>query len=73
VSAVLAPMAIGAVGDVMGDISYGFWLATGSAALLFAGLLLNWLLDPTRTVLEQLDAMDYQQGLPSSEPTRGLT
>ncbi len=72
VSAVVAPMAIGAVGDTMGDISYGFWLATGSAALLFAGLLLNWLLDPTRAVLEKLDAMDYQQGMSSGEPT-GLT
>ena len=73
VSAVLAPMAIGAVGDAMGDIAYGFWLATGSAALLFAGLLLNWLLNPTRAVLEQLDAMDYQQEIPASEPTRVLT
>ena len=44
----------------MGDISYGFWLATGFAALLFAGAVLNWLLDPTRAVLAQLDSSDYR-------------
>ncbi len=66
VSAVMAPMAIGAVGDAAGDIAYGFWLATGSAALLFSGLLLNWLLNPTRAVLEQLDITDYRQGVSTS-------
>ena len=55
VSAVLAPLAIGAVSDAYGDIVYGFWLATGLAALLFIGLILNWALNPTRRVLEQLD------------------
>jgi fucose permease len=63
VSAVLAPMAIGAAGDTMGDIAYGFWLATGSAAVLFGGLLLNWLLNPTRAILEQHDVADYRQQL----------
>ena len=43
VSAVLAPLAMGAVSDAFGHIIYGFWLATGFAAVLFAGLLLNWL------------------------------
>jgi fucose permease len=61
VSAVLAPLAIGAVGDAFGQIAYGFWLATGFAALLFAGLLLNWVLNPTRAVLEQLDLTEYQR------------
>ena len=61
VSAVLAPLAIGAVGDAFGQIAYGFWLATGFAALLFAGLLLNWALNPTRAVLEQLDLTEYQR------------
>ena len=61
VSAVFAPMGIGAIGDAMGHISYGFWLATGFAALLFVGAVTNWLLDPTRVVLERLDAADYQQ------------
>ena len=61
VSAVLAPLAIGAVGDAFGQIAYGFWLATGFAALLFAGLLFNWVLNPTRAVLEQLDLTEYQR------------
>ena len=47
-SAVTAPLAMGALSDVTGQIAYGFWLATGLAALLFAGLLLNWLANPTR-------------------------
>jgi fucose permease len=68
VSAVLAPMAIGAVGDAFDDIAYGFWLATGFAALLFLGLLVNWLLDPTREVLEQLQLTDYGQPVLSDGP-----
>jgi fucose permease len=60
-SAVLAPLAMGAVSDAMGQIKYGFWVATGFAGLLFAGLLLNWLTDPTRAVLERLDVADYKQ------------
>lgn len=61
VSAVLAPLAIGAVADAYGHIVYGFWLATGLAALLFIGLILNWALNPTRRVLEQLDVTEYGQ------------
>ena len=61
VSAVLAPLAMGAVSDAMGQITYGFWLATGFAGLLFGILLLNWLTDPTRAVLEQLDLAEYKQ------------
>jgi fucose permease len=61
VSAVLAPLAIGAVSDTFGQIAYGFWLATALAALLFAGLMFNWLLNPTRAVLEQLDVTEYRQ------------
>jgi len=60
VSAVLAPLAIGAVSDAFGNIVYGFWLATGLAALLFIGLTLNRALNPTRAVLERLDATEYQ-------------
>ena len=37
VSAVVAPLAMGAVGDAMGHISYGFWLAAAFSALLFLG------------------------------------
>jgi fucose permease len=60
-SAVLAPLAIGAVSDAFGQILYGFSLATGFAALLFIGALLNWLLDPTHGVLERLDVTEYRQ------------
>ena len=60
-SAVLAPMAIGAVSDAAGHILYGYWLATALAALLFTGALLNWAFNPTSAVLQQEDATDYQQ------------
>ena len=63
-SAVLAPLAIGAVSDAFGRIEYGFWLAAGLAALLFIGALLNWLLNPTRARLQQLDASEYRHASP---------
>jgi fucose permease len=60
-SAVLSPLTIGAVGDAFGQILYGFWLATGLAALLFAGALVNWALNPTKRVLQQLDVTEYRE------------
>lgn len=60
-SAVLAPLAIGAVSDAFGQIEYGFTLAAGFAALLFIGALFNWLRNPTRSVLEHLDVTEYRQ------------
>jgi hypothetical protein len=63
---VLAPLAIGAVSDAFGQIAYGFWLATAFAAVLFAGLLWNWAVNPTRGMLEQLDLTEYQFGSPSA-------
>jgi fucose permease len=62
VSAVAAPLAMGAVGDAMGHIRYGFWLASAFAGLLFSGLLLNWIFNPTRAVLERLDRSEYRHG-----------
>jgi fucose permease len=59
-SAVVGPLAMGAVSDAMGHAKYGFVLATGFAGLLFAGLLLNWMFDPTRELLNQLDETEYQ-------------
>jgi DHA1 family quinolone resistance protein-like MFS transporter len=58
-AAVLAPLAIGGMSDAFGRIEYGFSLATGFAALLFFGALLNWLFNPTRAVLERLDVTEY--------------
>jgi fucose permease len=60
-SAVIAPLAMGVLSDITGQIAYGFWLATGLAALLFAGLLANWFANPARGVLARLDASDYHQ------------
>jgi fucose permease len=60
-SAVLSPLTIGAVGDFFGEILYGFWLATGLAALLFVAALVNWALDPTKGVLQQLDVTEYRE------------
>ena len=60
VSAVLAPLAMGAVGDATGHIVYGFWLAAALAGLLFVGLLLNWVFNPTRAVLDRLDLTEYR-------------
>ena len=58
-SAVLAPLAMGAVSDTMGGPQYGFLLATGFAALLFAGLLWNYIFDPAAKMFERADRTDY--------------
>jgi len=43
--------AMGAVSGAMGEHKYGFVLAAGFSALLFLGLLFNWILNPTRVLL----------------------
>lgn len=58
-SAVLAPLAMGAVSDALGGPRYGFLLATGFAALLFAGLLCNSIFDPAGKIFERADRRDY--------------
>lgn len=50
---------MGAVSDAMGNAKYGFMLAAVFAGLLFAGSLLNWIWNPTRDVLKQLDHSEY--------------
>jgi fucose permease len=59
-SAVVGPLAMGAISDAMGNPKYGFILATGFAGLLFAGLLVNWICDPTRRLLKSLDETEYR-------------
>lgn len=59
VAAALGPLAMGAVSDTLGDIKYGFVLATGFALLLFVGLLANWLLDPAGPRLASRNEADY--------------
>jgi fucose permease len=60
VSAVLAPLAMGAVSDAMGGPLYGFMLATGFAALLFLGMLLNGVFNPARDAFQRADQNDYE-------------
>ena len=58
-AAAVGPLAMGVVSDALGDIKYGFVLATGFAALLFAGLLINRLFDPAGARLKRRDDADY--------------
>jgi fucose permease len=60
--AALGPLAMGAVSDWFGGASYGFFLATGFAALLFLGALANKLFDPARATLARLDRSEYAHG-----------
>jgi len=57
--AALGPLAMGAVSDLFGGLRYGFILATIWAALLFLGLLFNWIANPTREVLLRSDESEY--------------
>jgi fucose permease len=57
--AALGPFAMGAVSDIFGGLRAGFVLATVFAALLFLGMLYNWIANPTRAVLQQSDATEY--------------
>lgn len=59
-AAALGPLAMGAVSDWLGHPRYGFILATGFAALLFAGLLFNATVNPAAHVLQNRDQSDYQ-------------
>jgi fucose permease len=58
-AAAIGPLAMAAVSDALGDIKYGFVLATGFAALLFAGLLINKVFDPAGARLKSRDDSDY--------------
>lgn len=59
-AAVLGPLAMGAISDSFGNPKYGFVLATAFAALLFVGLLLNWIFNPARDLLQSLDRTEYK-------------
>lgn len=48
VSAALAPLLMGIVSDIMGHVSYGFYLATGFAALLVFAAIYNLIFDPIK-------------------------
>ncbi|PZO05021.1 MAG: MFS transporter [Alphaproteobacteria bacterium] len=59
ISAVAAPMAMGAVSDAFGGAQYGFVLATILAGVLFAALAVNAVLDPARSRLARFDDSQY--------------
>jgi len=61
-AAVVGPLAMGAISDAFGNPKYGFILATAFAGLLFASLLWNWICNPTRAILQTLDATEYRAG-----------
>ena len=60
VSAVIAPLVMGIIGDYFGDAVYGFYLAAAFAGLLAMGLIANVLIDPTRAILQQRNNSDYE-------------
>ena len=60
VGAALGPLAMGAVGDIFQSPRAGFVLATGFAALLFAGLLANALFHPAKALLARLEQSEYE-------------
>lgn len=61
VAAALGPMAMGAVIDAFGHPKYAFVLASIFTALLFAGLLLNWMYNPAKERLAKLDSSEYRE------------
>ncbi|MBN1833778.1 MAG: MFS transporter [Deltaproteobacteria bacterium] len=61
VSAAVGPLAMGAVSDLFGHIKYGFLLATVFSGLLFVGMLLNWIYDPAKKRLAELDSSQYNK------------
>jgi fucose permease len=56
VAAAVAPLAMGAVGDLFGGVRAGFALAAAWAGLLAAGLVYNWLRDPAGPRLARVEA-----------------
>jgi hypothetical protein len=62
-AAAAGPLAMAAASDAAGgDTRAGFQLATGFAAALAVGLLLNWWRDPAGKRLREIDAADAALG-----------
>jgi FHS family L-fucose permease-like MFS transporter len=57
--AVLGPLAMAQVIDLLGAPKYAFLMATFFAALLLSGLVYNCIRQPTRAILTKLDAREY--------------
>ena len=71
-AAALGPLAMGAVSDAFHDPKYGFALATFFAAMLFAGLLLNWMRDPAQKRLAAVNSTEYREALSGSHDNNTL-
>ena len=58
--AAAGPFIMGLVSDANGgDAKYGFMVATGFAALLFIGLVYNFVKNPTKDRLAEIEASEY--------------
>lgn len=58
--AAAGPFVMGVVSDMYGgDAKYGFIVATVFTAILFAGLLYNYLFDPTKARLAEIEKSEY--------------
>ena len=58
--AAAGPLIMGIVSDAYGgDAKYGFMVATGFTALLFVGLLYNYLRNPTQARLAEVERTEY--------------
>jgi fucose permease len=68
VAAAVGPLALGIIGDLFGDIKYGFILATIAAAMLCLGLILNCFFDPTKQLVIARDQADYGRRKSSIRP-----
>jgi hypothetical protein len=53
------------VSDAYGSTRAGFGLATAFAFLLCAGLVVNWLIDPAKQRVQNVDRQDYDASLPA--------
>jgi fucose permease len=60
--AFLGPLAMGVIGDATGSPRAGFLFATGFAALLAAGLAINWFLQPAKAQLGRYAATSDMPG-----------
>ena len=58
-SAALGPLLMGIVGDLFGGVKYGFYVATGFAALLWGAMIFNYVKNPAHQRLTEIDASEY--------------
>ncbi|NNM13657.1 MAG: MFS transporter [Gammaproteobacteria bacterium] len=59
VAAAVGPLIMGFVGDVFGNVKFGFYVATGFAGLLFLGMLYNFIKNPAEAIHATQDKAVY--------------